>query len=195
MTTVTVNAGSTSFTTDNPQFAAVVLQMISEEGPDAVQPQTDGIPPIGSEWPGQGGIYAGLMRGRDGHPDYHLIIAPAESDGELQWGGYGSKSTATSKWDGLANTQALLEEGDHPAAEFAASVIIGDHNDFYLPAQAELMLAWANVPEAFSEGYHWSSSQYSADGAFFVGFDDGWTHSSGVKLFDFRVRAVRRILR
>ncbi|MCV6250826.1 hypothetical protein [Pseudomonas aeruginosa] len=31
MTTITVNAGNTSLTTDNPQFAAVVLQMISEE--------------------------------------------------------------------------------------------------------------------------------------------------------------------
>ncbi|WP_315809428.1 DUF1566 domain-containing protein [Pseudomonas sp. C9-3] len=194
MTTVTVNAGSTSFTTDNPQFAAVVLQMISE-GPLVAEPsEIDGVPAIGAEWPGQGGIYAGLMRGRDGHPDYHLIIAPAESDGELQWGGYGSKSSAASKWDGLANTKALIEEGDHPAAEFAASVTIGDHKDFYLPAQAELMLAWANVPEAFSEGYHWSSTQFSAYYAFYVHFNDGWTYSSGKNLA-FRVRPVRRLLR
>ncbi len=72
MTTITVNAGSTSLTTDNPQFAAVVLQMISEETGDASLAQVDGIPAIGAEWPGQGGIYAGLMRGHDGHPDYHL---------------------------------------------------------------------------------------------------------------------------
>lgn len=194
MTTVTVNAGSTSFTTDNPQFAAVVLQMISE-GPLVAEPsEIDDVPAIGAEWLGQGGIYAGLMRGRDGHPDYHLIIAPAESDGELQWGGYGSKSTATSKWDGLANTQALLEEGGHPAAEFAASRNLGGHTDFYLPAQAELMLAWANVPEAFSEGYHWSSTQYSAYHAFYVDFGDGYT-GWHYKDYDFRVRAVRRLLR
>ncbi|UNL06526.1 DUF1566 domain-containing protein [Pseudomonas aeruginosa] len=194
MTTITVNAGSTSLTTENPQFAAVVLQMISEEAGDASLAQVDGIPAIGAEWPDQGGIYAGLMRGRDGHPDYHLIVASAESDGELQWGGYGSESSATSKWDGLANTNALVEEGGHPAAEFAASVTISGHNDFYLPAQAELMLAWANVPEVFAEGWHWSSTQYSADGAFDTYFFVGYTGITG-KGTDFRVRPVRRLLR
>ncbi|HHN2094121.1 TPA: DUF1566 domain-containing protein [Pseudomonas aeruginosa] len=194
MTTITLNAGSTSLTTDNPQFAAVVLQMISEETRNSSLAQVDGIPAIGAEWPGQGGIYAGLMRGHDGHPDYHLIVASAESDGELQWGGYGSKSSATSKWDGLANTKALVEEGGHPAAEFAASVTISGHNDFYLPAQAELMLAWANVPEVFAEGWHWSSTQYSANGAVSTTFYDGYTYSNG-KLGVFRVRPVRRLLR
>ncbi|WP_157837642.1 hypothetical protein [Pseudomonas nitroreducens] len=53
MTTVTVNAGSTSFTTDNPQFAAVVLQMISEEPQVAEPSKIDGVPAIGTEWPGQ----------------------------------------------------------------------------------------------------------------------------------------------
>ncbi|HFK2233639.1 TPA: DUF1566 domain-containing protein [Pseudomonas aeruginosa] len=192
MTTITVNAGSTSLTTDNPQFAAVVLQMISEDTGDASLAQVDGIPAIGAEWPGQGGIYAGLMRGHDGHPDYHLIVASAESDGELQWGGYGSKSSATSKWDGLANTKALVEEGSHPAAEFAASVTISGHNDFYLPAQAELMLAWANLPEVFAEGWHWSSTQYSANSAFGTHFDDGNTDLID-KDYDFRVRPVRKI--
>lgn len=51
MTTITVNAGSTSLTTDNPQFAAVVLQMISEETGDASLAQVDGIHAIGAEWP------------------------------------------------------------------------------------------------------------------------------------------------
>ncbi|QVQ75464.1 DUF1566 domain-containing protein [Pseudomonas aeruginosa] len=167
--------------------------MISEESQDTPLPQVDGVPAIGAEWPGQGGIYAGLMRGRDGQPDYHLIVASAESDGEFQWGGYGSKSSATSKWDGLANTKALVEEGGHPAAEFAASVTISGHNDFYLPAQAELMLAWANVTEVFVEGWHWSSTQYSADGAFSTHFTGGYT-SFYDKDRGLRVRPVRKIL-
>ncbi|RTX31113.1 DUF1566 domain-containing protein [Pseudomonas aeruginosa] len=168
--------------------------MISEETGDASLAQVDGIPAIGAEWPGQGGIYAGLMRGHDGHPDYHLIVASAESYGEFQWGGYGRKSSATSKWDGLANTKALVEEGVHPAAEFAASITISGHKDFYLPAQAELMLAWANVPEVFAEGWHWSSTQYSANSAFYTYFGGGYTGSLD-KYHDFRVRPVRRLLR
>ncbi|HBP1913935.1 TPA: DUF1566 domain-containing protein [Pseudomonas aeruginosa] len=168
--------------------------MISEESQDTPLPQVDGAPAIGAEWHGQGGIYAGLMRGRDGQPDYHLIVASAESDGELQWGGYGSKSSATSKWDGLANTKVLVEAGGHPAAEFVASVTISGHNDFYLPAQAELMLAWANVPEVFAEGWHWSSTQYSAYDAFITHFSGGNTtgYDKGGVL---RVRPVRRLIR
>lgn len=193
MTTVTVNAGSTSLTTDNPQFAALMLQMLSDEAQEVAQTK-DGIPAIGAEWPGQGGIYAGLIRGRDGQPDYHLIVSPAECDGKLQWGGYGNKSAAISKCDGLANTKVLLEEGDHPAAEYAASVTIDGHNDYYLPAQAELMLAWVNAPEAFSEGYHWSSTQYSAYYAFTTSFGHG-DASHNVKNLAFRVRPVRRVLR
>ncbi|HBO4166774.1 TPA: DUF1566 domain-containing protein [Pseudomonas aeruginosa] len=166
--------------------------MISEESKDTPLPQVDGAPAIGAEWHGQGGIYAGLMRGRDGQPDYHLIVASAESDGELQWGGYVRKSSATSKWDGLANTKALVEEGGHPAAEFAASVTISGHNDFYLPAQAELMLAWASVPEVFAEGWHWSSTQSSAYYAFCTLFDHGGADCTG-KTNLLRVRPVRKI--
>ncbi|MCH0754289.1 DUF1566 domain-containing protein, partial [Pseudomonas aeruginosa] len=74
------------------------------------------------------------------------------------------------------------------------SVTISGHNDFYLPAQAELMLAWANVPEVFAEGWCWSSTQYSAYSAFYTFFYDGYTYYGG-KGSDFRVRPVRRLLR
>ncbi|MCH0754343.1 DUF1566 domain-containing protein, partial [Pseudomonas aeruginosa] len=74
------------------------------------------------------------------------------------------------------------------------SVTISGHNDFYLPAQAELMLAWANVPEVFAEGWCWSSTQYSADLAFSTSFSDGNAYDFG-KYYDFRVRPVRRLLR
>ncbi|MEL7937630.1 DUF1566 domain-containing protein [Pseudomonas delhiensis] len=192
--TVTINNGQTNLTTDNHELALQVLMLLGEEpSPSIAAAVTSNVPAIGAEWPEQGGIYAGLMRGRDGHPNYHLIIAMSESDGELQWGGYGDESSATSKWDGLANTRALIEEGDHPAAEFASSRTIGGHSDFYLPAQAELMLAWVNVPEAFSESWHWSSTQYSSTDAFYVDFDDGRT-DRGSKGGNFRVRPVRRFI-
>jgi len=192
--TVTINNGQTNLTTDNHELAMQVLMLLGEEpSPSAVAAVTSDVPAIGAEWPEQGGIYAGLMRGRGEHPDYHLIIAMSESDGELQWGGYGDESSATSAWDGLANTRALIEEGDHPAAEFAASRTMGGHSDFYLPAQAELMLAWANVPEAFREGWHWSSTQYSSSDAFTTTFDTGSTVWYD-KSYHFRVRPVRRFI-
>ncbi|MGA4275617.1 DUF1566 domain-containing protein [Ralstonia nicotianae] len=37
------------------------------------------IPRIGEVWPGQnGGVYAGMMRGRDGGEDYPLILLPGD---------------------------------------------------------------------------------------------------------------------
>lgn len=43
-------------------------------------------PPIGTMWPEQGGIYAGVMRGERGH-HYHLIIAPRDTElSDIEWG-------------------------------------------------------------------------------------------------------------
>ncbi|WP_337056326.1 DUF1566 domain-containing protein [Pseudomonas sp. USHLN015] len=190
MSLITINAGGTTITTSDHQFATYAMALL-EDQQDQGAPSD--VPPIGAEWPGQGGINGGLCRGRDGQPDYYLIFAKVDVAG-LKWGGYGNESKATSKWDGLANTTALIEEGGHPAAEYAASVEADGHADFYLPSQAELMLGWVNVPELFSKEWHWSSTQYSSYGAFYTYFTGGYTSSSG-KYGEFRVRAVRRFIR
>ncbi len=155
----------------------------------------ENIPNIGQPWPGQGGINAGLMRGENGKPDYYLIISgdPSGSHDKLEWGNYGTEAEgASNAFDGLENTTALLKSGNsHPAAEFAAGVIIEGHNDYYLPSQHENALAWANCPELFGTAWYWSSTQYSAGSAWFQVFEDGHTD------FNFKgskraVRAVRR---
>lgn len=190
MSLITINANGTTITTHDHQFATYVMALL-EDQQDQEAPSD--VPPIGAEWPGQGGINGGLFRGRDGQPDYYLIFAK-EDAADLKWGGHGNESKATSKWDGLANTKALLEEGGHPAAEYAASVEADGHADFYLPSQAELMLGWVNVPELFSKEWHWSSTQYSSTYAFSTYFPDGSTDYSG-KVNEVRVRALRRFIR
>ncbi|MGK2829202.1 DUF1566 domain-containing protein [Ralstonia pseudosolanacearum] len=44
------------------------------------------VPRIGEVWPGHqsGGIYAGMMRGRDGGADYPLILLPGDND-DADW--------------------------------------------------------------------------------------------------------------
>jgi hypothetical protein len=42
------------------------------------------FPNIGEVWPDQGGIYAGIVRGDSGQPDYHLVVA-TEDFGECKW--------------------------------------------------------------------------------------------------------------
>jgi hypothetical protein len=153
------------------------------------------IPSIGQYWPEQGGVNAGLMRGANGKPDYYLII-PTDDAGKntsVAWGGYGTETEgANCEFDGLANTTALLKsENEHPAAEWAAGVIIEGHNDFYLPARRENSVAYGNCPELFDNEWYWSSTQYSARSAWVQHFGDGGQGIDG-KDYSLAARAVRR---
>lgn len=147
-------------------------------------------PAVGKPWPGQGGIYAGIMPARNGQEAYHLVIG--EEVGRFEWGPYGEESSATSLVDGLANTKNLIGEGDdYPAAKAAAAHTADGHNDFYLPAAAELYEAWLNLGDQYWY-WVWSSSQRSAYYAFGLTFVDG-CQSYGGKHDELRVRPVRRL--
>ena len=151
------------------------------------------IPALGAEWPGQGGFNGGLVAARGDVPAHYLIIAKADI-GDHQWGGRGKESDATSKTDGRANTDALYggDRDDHPAADACVEYKADGHNDFYLPACAELYHCWVNVPELFAQDcYYWSSSQRSAYHAFDMCFAGG-SQSYHAKVFELRVRPVRR---
>lgn len=166
--------------------------------PGAVQPKPENaVPRIGEFWPEQGGVYAGQMRGVDGAVDYHLVVAAGDEgqQAELEWGGSGEEEPcATSEWDGKANTAALVASvNEHPAAEWAAGLSIGGHHDWYLAARRESALCYANVPELFDKVYHWTSTQFSPYYAWIQTFFNGSQYYDA-KNFDFRVRAVRRVL-
>lgn len=150
------------------------------------------VPAVGAYWPGQGGHNAGFVPARDGVPAHYLVIA-AKDIGDRAWGGRGNESKATSKVDGLANTQALLVEGGHPAATACTEYQADGHTDFYLPAAAELYQGWVNTPDLFAKDcYYWSSTQRSANDAFNMTFLVGY-QSYGDKDFELRVRPVRRV--
>ena len=124
------------------------------------------VPPkIGEIWPGQGGIYAGVARGRDGEPDYHLILceeAPAE---DFKW-------------------QAALE--------FAKTIVADGHKDFTVPTRWESALLYANLQDKLDTDYwHWTSTQSSEGGAFSQGFNYGTQDTTG-KTYERRCRFVRR---
>ncbi len=154
------------------------------------------LPNFGTAVPGAGGVLAGIMRGAlvkgKRLPDYALIaaIVPGVS---MVWGEYGKKvAGADSVSDGQANTKAMLKANCPPAAHVASLQIEG-HADWYVPARAELLAAWCNVPELFEpKGYHWSSTQGSPVDAFVQGFEyglSGWNLKDTSRL----VRPFRRI--
>ncbi len=152
------------------------------------------VPPLGNYWPGEGGHNVGLMRGENGGRDYYLIVASGPAaEVRAAYGGHGHETeSADSASDGLANTRALLADSKaHPAAKWASEYTADGHSDFYLGARRENQIAEAIAPELFSKGYHWSSTQRSADDAYLMDFEDGWQHFYD-KYAELLVRPVRR---
>ena len=85
----------------------------------------------------------------------------------------------------------MAEAGSDLAKKMLALEIDG-HADWYLPAQAELMLCFVNAREHFQKEWHWSSTQYSAYAAWFQAFSSGHAYDNG-KDGEWRARAVRRV--
>lgn len=152
------------------------------------------IPAIGQYWPGEGGVNGGLFPGGD--KPYYLIV-PTGSDAEAahEWGGYGQElDGAKSPWDGQENTAYLASsnrEHDHPAAQFCAAFERDGHKDFYLMARREASFLEITVPDVFTQSYHWTSSQRSADYAYGMVFGGGWLYGYG-KSSERLTRPVRR---
>lgn len=157
---------------------------------------TTPTPRIGQPWPDQGGIYAGIMAGRDGQPDYHLILAPAEAGSfkDVEWGAYGkSIDGAASYFDGVANTVAMAA-ADLDLAKRILALQIDGHADYHLPSQAETHLLAANLKDQFEQDdYYWTSTQYSANLAWYQYFDYG-DQGLNRKGNTGRARAVRRLI-
>jgi len=170
----------------------VVLKLATLAIAAAPAVAASGIPAIGEYWPGEGGVNGGLFPGGD--KPYYLIV-PTGSDAEAshEWGGYGDElNGANSPWDGQANTADLVGvDTSHPAAQFCAAFERDGHKDFYLMARREASFLEITVPDVFAKAYHWTSSQRSADYAYFVVFAGGWL-SHNVKVNERLARPVRR---
>ncbi len=155
---------------------------------------TQNTPPaLGEYWQGQGGIFVGLGRGRDGGRDYHLIVPtdPRTTLASRMLGTYGvDVSGAGSMHNGPANTAALALAGSEVCQEIQALEIDG-HKDFYLLCPADGWLCMATVPELFTKEWHITSTQYSSSHAYIQHFDDGDTDDI-LKNFKGVARAVRR---
>ena len=164
----------------------------AEASAPAAVAQPDGKPQIGDYWPGQGGFYAGDVRGDDGTV-YGLIVSDCDVAKDVGTAAWGPESEhELSEWDGLDNTQKLGT--GHPAAKRAAAHTADKHNDFYLPARRELQLACATVPHLFGgDSWYWSSTPRFEDYAWAVDFEYGRT-SNFNRDNEFRVRPVRRFV-
>ena len=123
-------------------------------------------PRIGEVWEGQGGVYAGIVRGRDGAPDAHLVVGP-EADKAVNW---------------------------KVADQFARAVTVNGLTDFSLPTRAEQSIAFGNVPELFQKDWYWSSEKTASDAgyAWCQTFGTGGQYCDPIDS-ELRARAVRRL--
>lgn len=139
----------------------------------------------------EGGIYVGSMPARGGIAAHHLFVSRAET--ETTFGPSDSIDGCADHWDGPGNTRALLASGKaHPAAQWCKDHTADGKTDWYLPAHADLTLAWVCCTGVFSpQGYYWSSTQHGRYGAWAQGFELGRS-LYGSKDYSFRVRAFRR---
>lgn len=124
-----------------------------------------GTPRIGDAWFGEGGFYAGVIRGVDG-PDRHVIVARSSVDPDVM------------TWEA--------------AKAWAAGVRDDGLEDFRLPTRREQALLYANVPELFEKEWYWSGEQRAEypEYAWLQTFDYGFQHYD-LTGYEYRARAVR----
>lgn len=108
--------------------------------------------PIGV--PIEGGFFAGTIQLDDG-TRYGLVVAP-KADGQhadtLWIDEYKDAPGAQSYNDGLANTIAMADAGS-ALAQWARSLRIAGHDDWYIPSQDELELCYRNLKPTADQNY------------------------------------------
>lgn len=131
-------------TVDDAQVVKLLLERLAQDEQSTIKPGD--LPPIGTYWEGQGGKFTGIMRGRDGGPDYILISGPKLN--KCNWSDMNKR---------------------------AAEVEVDGHKDFRLPYRSEQSLQRANMPEEFDKEWHWSCEQHASyeDYAWAQDFSDG----------------------
>lgn len=167
----------------------------SSAAPAPVAQPTDHLTPpaMGDYWPGQGGRYICTLPALLGLPERHLIAGEGEAE-DMAFGPGIDIPDATSQIDGPANTAALYASvHTHSAAQWARAYTADDHADFHLPARLDMVMAHICAPQLFKkEGWYWTSTQGSRNGAFVQDFEGGLS-SWGSKGDGHRVRAFRVI--
>lgn len=127
--------------------------------------QVSGIPRIGTYWAGQGGIYAGTVRGEEA--DYHLVLHKDEKE-SIQW---------------------------QPALDWAKTLEADGHKDFNLPNRREQAILYGNLKDKCKPEWHWSCEQHASrsDYAWVQAFSDGGQDLSRKDGY-VRARAGRRVI-
>ena len=146
----------------------------------------------------QGGYFHGVFQiGQDLWGEVTAPKALGQLSGHAWLDGYKSVPGASSDFDGLANTQAMLEAGS-PLAKAVRSLQINGMGDWYIAARGGVLMQCSNLKplltaeEAFDPAIYWSSTQFSRDFAYSQYFSYGGMDSYFKDWPGGLARAVRR---
>lgn len=118
-----------------------------------------------------------------------LVLMPDEFEGA--WGEYGTKIEGAGSYsDGEANTRAMAEAGSQIAIK---ALELGAFIPSCLEGQLLMAAKADGLVTVREDGWHWLSSQRSANFAYIVDFEDGWLGYVR-KNYEFLVRPVRSLI-
>ena len=132
----------------------------------------------------------------DGTGQHGLIAPTSDQSTGAQWGCYETlvDHTSTAIGTGQANTSTIVYRCGTAgiAARICDDLVLNGYSDWFLPSRDELnqMYLQKTLIGGFANNYYWSSSEYSADYAWFQEFGSG-SQNYNDKYYTLYVRAVR----
>jgi hypothetical protein len=135
-----------------------------------------------------GGVVFHLWKDALGE-EHGLILYPNLVSAGTAWGLSGSDLPNESVWDGMANTEVIVNSGANPsdAASLCNDLSANGFDDWYLPSLSEMDLLYSSIfdinrvlstiPGASQFGYniYWTSTESDAFDAWHFGYYDGFT--------------------
>ncbi|WP_342649137.1 hypothetical protein [Pseudomonas sp. REB1044] len=118
-----------------------------------------------------------------------LILLPDELSGK--WGEYGVEIKGASSYsDGESNTRAMAEAGSEIAIK---ALELGAFIPSCLEGQLLMAAKDDDLLTLREDRFHWLSSQFSANFAYYMDFGGGWVHGRYGKSSERLVRPVRSL--
>jgi hypothetical protein len=145
----------------------------------------DTLPAIGADLAGGKLVTLYMLAGTE----FALIDLGAVAEIHGAWGEYGQE-VETTHGDGEKNTRAMAEAGSTVAIQaLEAGAFIPSALECHLLMHAK---ETGVIEDLREDSFYWSSSQYSADGAYTMDFEDGW-QDLDAKVNERPARLVRKI--
>lgn len=108
-----------------------------------------------------GGYYVGEMIYVPTTARYALIIAPKSAETTAAWTSQNISSLVTSRFDGYKNTYITIPQSTaYPAANYARTLSLGGHTDWFLGAFYEHEVTYRNLKPS-TQGHTMSAAEYT----------------------------------